>query len=104
VDANGVSGAKARWNPGHEPRDFNPESWLRTRAADEFDLEDIGALAVPTPTASDLSGTVSNHYCFLTDLDADERRLAAALEKDRQLALRLLTELPGRRLAHLGLY
>ena len=104
VDANGVSGANAHWTPGHEPRDFNPETWLHPRGADEFDLEDIGALAVPTPTASDLSATVSNHYSFLNDLDADERRLSVALEKDRQLALRLLNELPGRRLSHLGLY
>lgn len=31
-------------------------------------------------------------------------RLCAALEKDRQLALRLLNELPGLRLSDLGLY
>jgi len=104
VDANGVTGANAHWKPGHEARDFTPETWLRPRGADEFDLEDIGALAVPTPSTSELSTTVSNHYSFLAELDADETRLSSALERDRQLALRLLTELPGRRLSALGLY
>lgn len=104
VDANGVAGANAHWKPGHEPRAFSPENWLRPRGSDEFDLEDIGALAVPTPTSTELSTTVSNHYDFLADLDADEIRLSAALEKDRHLALRLLAELPGRRLDGLGLH
>jgi predicted nucleotidyltransferase component of viral defense system len=104
VDANGVAGANAHWKPGHEARAFAPDAWLSPRGADEFDLEDIGALAVPTPTVTELSTTVSNHYSFLADLDADETRLSAALEKDRQLALRLLAELPGHRLGVLGLY
>ncbi|CAN5350085.1 nucleotidyl transferase AbiEii/AbiGii toxin family protein [soil metagenome] len=104
VDANGVSGGNTHWKPGHEPRDFIPQTWLHPRGANDFDLEDIGALAVPTPTTTELSTTVSNYYAFLADLDADEIRLSAALEKDRQLALRLLTELPGGRLNALGLY
>jgi hypothetical protein len=59
-----------------------------------------GRCRAPSPN----SATVCNHHSFLADLDADEKRLSAALEKDRQLALRLLTGLPGRRLGDLGLY
>lgn len=104
VDANGVTGANAHWKPGHEPRDFDPATWLRPRKAGEFDLEDIGALAVPVPTAAELSAAVSTRYAFLTQLDPDELQLAGAREHDRHLALRLLAELPGARLAHIGLH
>ncbi|MGO8767176.1 hypothetical protein [Mycobacterium sp.] len=41
-------------------------------------MEDIGALAVPTPTADELSTLVRTRYTFLAELDADERRLAVA--------------------------
>jgi hypothetical protein len=50
VDARGLGGTNAAWKPGHEPRDFDPGAWLRVRSAREFDLDDIGALAVPVPT------------------------------------------------------
>jgi hypothetical protein len=74
------------------------------RGAREFDLDDIGALAVPVPTEAELASTVSTRYAFLTGLDAEERQLAGAREQDRDLALRLLAKLPGARLPHLGLY
>lgn len=104
VDANGVAAGEARWKPGHESRDFVPTTWLRMRDAKEFDLEDIGALAIPTPSAEDLAKAVSTHYGFLADLDDDERRLAGARQQDRHLALRLLEGLPGGRLAAIGMY
>lgn len=104
VDAHGVSAANVRWRPGHAPSDFDPDQWLRTRAGAEVDLDDIGALAVPTPSLADLNATIGAHYAFLRDLDADERQLALAREQDRPIALRLLTKLPGQRLASLGLY
>lgn len=104
VDARGLGGANVTWKPGHEPRDFDPAAWLRVRSAREFDLDDIGALAVPVPTEAELASTVSTRYAFLAGLDAEERRLAGAREQDRDLALRLLAELPGGRLAHVGLY
>ena len=104
ADANGVSAANVRWKPGHEPRPFDPDKWLRTRAATEVDLADIGALAVPTPSLADLNAAIQTHYRFLRGLDPTERQLAAAREQDRHLALRLLAELPGARLAALGLY
>lgn len=104
TDARGVTAASARWKPGHEPRSFDPGEWLRERTAAEVDLADIGALAVPAPSLADLNATIQTHYGFLRDLDPAERQLADAREQDRHLALRLLAELPGARLADLGLY
>lgn len=104
VDSNGVAGSNAHWKPGHEQRAFDPAAWLRSRTASEFDLEDIGALAVPVPSAAELSSTVSSRYAFLAELDTGERQLAGAREQDRHLALRLLAELPGARLADIGLH
>jgi predicted nucleotidyltransferase component of viral defense system len=104
ADAHGVAAGNTRWKPGHEPRSFDPDNWLRTRTAAEVDLGDIGALAVPTPSLSDLNASIQAHYGFLRALDPVERQLAAAKEQDRHLALRLLTELPGARLAPLGIY
>jgi predicted nucleotidyltransferase component of viral defense system len=104
ADANGFAAASVRWKPGHEPRAFDPNKWLRTRASTEVDLADIGALAVPTPSLADLNASIQAHYGFLRGLDPAERQLAAAREQDRHLALRLLAELSGARLATLGLY
>jgi hypothetical protein len=104
VDANGVTAGSVHWRAGHEPGPFDPDHWLRTRAAGEVDLADIGALAVPTPSLADLNATIQAHYSFLRELDPEERQLAATREQDRHLALRLLNELPGARLASLGLY
>jgi predicted nucleotidyltransferase component of viral defense system len=104
VDANGVHAGDTFWKPGHEGPAFSPEKWLRDRSTHEFDEEDIGALAVPVPTARELSEALRVHFRFLADLDADERILALAREQDRPLALRALAALPGVRLADVGLY
>lgn len=104
ADAHGIGAATVRWKPGHEPRALDPGHWLRTRVAAEVDLADIGALAVPTPSLADLNATIQAHYGFLRNLDPAERQLAAAREQDRHLALRFLTELPGARLATIGLH
>jgi hypothetical protein len=84
--------------------DDHPNALRLTRAAEEVDLADIGALAVPTPLLADLDVTIQTHYSFLRELDPEERKLAATREQERNLALRLLNELPGARLASLGLY
>lgn len=104
VDANGLSTASAVWKPGHEPAAFDPDRWLRARDAHEFDLGDIGALAVPTPTTAELSDAVRNSYRFLADLDDDERQIAAVRGQDRPLALRLLAKLPDALLGGERLY
>jgi len=104
VDANGLHAGDTFWKPGHEGPGFDPARWLRDRSGDEFDAEDIGALAVPVPTAAELSEALRDHFGFLAELDRDERTLAQANEHDRPLALRMLEELPGARLQGAGLY
>ena len=111
VDANGVTAGSMRGRAGHEPRPFDPDHWLRTRALEEVDLADIGALAVPTPSLADLNATIQAQYRFLRELEPrratarrDTRagpppRPAAAQRAPRSapcLAWSLLTE-PGRR-------
>jgi len=65
VDAHGVTAGSVRWRTGHEPRPFDPDHWLRTRAAEEVDLADIGALAVPDsscPMSRDLRASCPWHH------------------------------------------
>lgn len=104
VDANGLHAGRTWWKPGHEGPSFDPDLWLRDRSRGEFDEEDIGALAVPIPTAADLSEALRAHFGFLSDLDPDEQVIAQAREQDRPLALNALASLPGHRLADIGLY
>lgn len=104
VDANGLGAGATFWKPGHEGPAFDSGRWLRDRTSREFDIEDIGALAVPVPTPAELSEAVKTHYRFLADLDPDERVVAQAREQDRPLALRMLADLPGRRLQGIGVY
>ena len=104
VDANGAHAGNTWWKPGHEGPSFEPDRWLRDRSHGEFDEEDIGALAVPVPTATELSEALRSHFGFLADLDPEELVLAHAREQDRPLALRLLAALPEARLADVGLY
>lgn len=104
VDTNGMRSPCAEWKPGHEGSMFDPASWLRKRREDEFDLEDIGALAVPVPSVETLSDKVRRGYSFLFDLTDEEKILAKSDERDRSLAIRLLKTLPGGRLANAGLY
>ena len=104
VDAHGVSASKASWKAAHEPSAFDPDRWLRRRTAAEFDLEDIGALAVPPPTEKELAEQVRTHYAFLAGLDDIERQIALARGQNRHIVLRELGALPGRRFHGLGLY
>jgi predicted nucleotidyltransferase component of viral defense system len=68
VDANGVRVADTHWKPGHEGPPFDPERWLRDRSENEFDREDIGALALPIPTVAELSEALQTHFGFLREL------------------------------------
>jgi len=104
VDANGLHAGNTLWKPGHEGPAFDPEQWLRNRTSDEFDMEDIGALAVPAPSVSELSDALRAHFQFLKELTPEEQVLAAAREQDRPLALRLIEGLPGQRMSGIGLY
>ena len=104
VDTNGMRSNDMAWNPGHEGSSFDPQRWLRRRDNDEFDLEDIGALAVPTPSSEKLCDAVRIGYSFLSDLNSDEQTLSHSDERDRSLVICLLRELPDGRLAGASLY
>jgi predicted nucleotidyltransferase component of viral defense system len=104
VDANGLHGGQIFWKPGHQGPAFDPGYWLRDRSGGDFDIEDIGALSVPTPTAAELSEAVQANYAFLANLHPEEQVIARAKEEDRALALRLLADIPGGRLDGIGLY
>lgn len=100
--AHGVSERRGKWSLTVTSPFGEGDAILSSKL--EFDLDDIGALAVPVPTEAELANTVSNRYAFLADLNAEERQPAQAREQDRGLALDLLAKLPGARLAHVGLY
>jgi predicted nucleotidyltransferase component of viral defense system len=89
-----VPGGETEWKPGHEGSVFDVKRWLRRRSGDEFDIEDIGALAVPPPSLPELATAVSDGYQFLAEFTDEERQLAHCRGQDRQLALGLLRELP----------
>lgn len=98
TDSNGIHAGNATWGPAHAKSEFDPERWLRPRSSKEFDMEDIGALAVPTPKPEDLSERVRIGFAFLAELDSQEEQLAGSDPRDRALAIRLLEKLPGERL------
>lgn len=104
VDTNGVSTGGESWGPARSGMSFDPQEWLRPRGREEFDIEDIGALAVPTPDPEGLSEVVCNGFSFLEELDSEEMIIARSNPKDRALALRMLAELPDGRLGNIGLY
>lgn len=98
TDSNGMHAGSTSWGPAHAKSSFDPERWLRPRGEKEFDMEDIGALAGPTPSPKELSEQVSTGFAFLAELDAQEEQLARSDPRDRGLAIRLLEGLPGGRL------
>ena len=104
VDSNGLHSGSMTWPPGHEKSVFDVERWLRERSDGEFDLEDIGALAVPAPSPKELSESVRIGFSFLSNLTDEEEVLAKADNRDRSLAIRLLEGLPGGRFVGSGAY
>jgi hypothetical protein len=94
VDANGLHAGNTYWPPAHFALPFEPERWLRDRSKEDFDVADIGALAVPTPSASELAQTISGDYGFLADLDETESTIAHIDERDRRLLIKTLRKLP----------
>ena len=103
-DAHGLSIGGTYWKRGHEAFPFDPERWLRNRSKEDIDIDDIGALAVPVPSAQELSEAISAQFKFLKNLTGEEKTIAQIREKDRALVLKMLEELPGGRLSGIGLY
>lgn len=104
VDTNGMHAGETYWRPGHTGSTFDPQRWLRARDESEFDPEDIGALAVPRPTAKEMSDAVRERFAFLADLGDDERIIARSDPRDRSLVIRAMSELPAPTFDCLSLY
>lgn len=96
VDTNGMHAGDVFWKPGHQGSVFDPASWLRERDESEFDPEDIGALAIPRPSAREMSDTVRERFAFLADLDADELEIAQSDPRSRSLVIKTMSSLPGK--------
>ena len=103
VDSNGMHYGNVWWRPAHAPSVFVPEKWLNDRDPNSVDVEDIGTLAVPAPSAEELLDKLKLNYAFLKDLDATEKIISKSNGKDRSIVIKALTELPGGRLKK-GLY
>lgn len=100
VDLHGLHTSLSGWPaplPGAQP--FDATRWLIHQRSSDFDDEEIGLLTVPPPDLDDLWQDLSQLYTWLTDLDTEERSVAAGRAQDRNLVLRLISELPGGRLA-----
>lgn len=104
TDSNGLHAGDTVWKPGHTASQFNPENWLRDRSTEDFDAEDIGALAIPTPTAKQLSDDVRRSYKFLAELTEEEEIIANADERDRTQVIKALQNLPTNRFNNHTLY
>ncbi|MGL4484775.1 MAG: nucleotidyl transferase AbiEii/AbiGii toxin family protein [Anaerovoracaceae bacterium] len=104
VDANGLHASDTYWKQGHQKTEFIAENWLRDRSADRFDVEDIGALAVPTPTQKELSKKLRKEFAFLNDLSEEELIVANSDERDRSLVIKLLKKLPDSDLSAYTIY
>jgi len=98
VDSYGMHYENIYWHPAHNPSVFDPERWLNERNPKDVDAEDIGALAVPTPTAENLIERLKTNYQFLRNLDEVEQIIARSNQKDRGLVIQALSKLPGGRL------
>jgi predicted nucleotidyltransferase component of viral defense system len=99
VDLNGLRTERATWSaPLPEARPFDAHRWLEPRAERDFDDDAIGLLTVPPPDLGNLGHELAQRYRWLADLDDDEEAIAAGRPQDRDLVLRALAALPGRRL------
>ncbi len=103
IDSFGMHCGNVFWRPAHSPSYFDPSRWLNNRTPKDVDSEDIGLLAVPSPTAEDLINRLRTNFDFLMDLDDVEKTIAKSNQKDRGLVIHALSELPGKRLDK-GLY
>lgn len=100
ADLHGVSSERVIWKSSHGAEAFDIDRWLRVRTSIDFDDENIGLLAVPSPSLDDLGEQLASDYEFLANLDERESAIIRSHGADRKLVLRMLSELPGGRLAH----
>lgn len=98
VDSHGMHCGNVWWRPAHAPSVFNPEKWLYERNPKEIDMEDIGTLAVPAPSADEMLARLKENYSFLLDLDEVEAIIAKSNAKDRSVVIQTMKGLPGERM------
>lgn len=103
VDSHGMHCGNVWWRPAHAPSVFDPDRWLCDRNPKLIDMEDIGTLAVPAPTAEELIEKLARNYAFLRELDETEEIIAASNAKDRSTVIQSMMKLPDKRITN-GLY
>jgi hypothetical protein len=99
VDNHGLGGA---WRRALSPRPFNADSWFAPR--DPWDDEQIGLLAHPPPSLSDLERDLSTLYRWLGELTEEEVRWAAADPANKGEVIAAIRALDGGALANAHLY
>jgi predicted nucleotidyltransferase component of viral defense system len=97
VDQNGLHSPPATWAPVTGAQGYHPETWTRQRKPDEFDDENIGLLAVPPPSLSELARKLADQYRFLADIDSVERCIIGGGAASRSLVIDEIQRLPGGR-------
>ena len=88
VDNHGLGPA---WPSALSPRRFDPERWLSPR--EDWEDEQIGLLAHPPPSLSELEVEFHRLYAWLHDLTEEEGRLASADARDRSEVIRAVRDL-----------
>lgn len=104
VDLHGLHTPTASWLQIPGARPFDPSRWLHIRTAADFDDQNIGVLASPTPDLDALARALSLRFVFLADLDDEEARWAQGRPEDRHQVIAAIKDLPGGRLADAPLY
>jgi predicted nucleotidyltransferase component of viral defense system len=99
VDNHGLGPA---WQEALAPRPFEPDAWFSPRA--RWDDEQIGHLAHPPPSLSELEAEMHHLYSWLGDLTEEEQRWARANARDRSDVLRALRSLKGSAMAEWHLW
>lgn len=96
----------AKLNRTTTARNIHDLVWImRTAAvASRPSMPLVRRLAVPVPSAAELSDEIRKGFAFLANLDETEMTLAEASRRDRALAIQAMGELPGSRLRNAGLH
>lgn len=95
VDTHGLHAPHAEWAGPPGAAVFDPDRWLRMRAAREFDDESIGVLATPAPDLNTLATDLCAQFAFLRELDEDDREALSAGGGRRDIPIRHIQSLDG---------
>lgn len=101
VDEHGVKTPFGmQWSSYVGNQAFRPAFWLRARTESEFDREDVGNLSRNVPAIGEINATIAVHYAFLRELDQEEEVVAECNGSGRDVVLKLLADLPGKRMGN----